>query len=129
MLLSHWKRALALGLLSWLAPFVFAILIFPIKRVNAPLFQTVMSAAVVLTAALLAKRYFRDAAGAPVGEASALGFVWLAINLVLDYPMFAYGPMRMTAAHYYSEIGADYLLYPIFLAGAAWIVAKTPRTL
>ena len=40
-----------------------------------------------------------------MGEAALLGFLWLAINLILDYPMFAYGPMRMSAARYYAEIG------------------------
>ena len=27
------------------------------------------------------------------------------MNLAFDYPMFAYGPMQMTAPRYYSEIG------------------------
>ena len=77
--------------------------------------------------ALLARRYFRD--GTPrVAEAALLGFLWLAINLILDYPMFAYGPMRMSPAHYYSEIGAAYLLYPAFLTGACWFAGKRPRT-
>jgi hypothetical protein len=76
---------------------------------------------VVVTAAPLARRYFRD--GSPrVGEALLLGFFWLAVNLVMDYPMFAYGPMKMTATRYYSEIGAGYLLYPAFLAGTAWVL-------
>ena len=38
----------------------------------------------------------------------------------MDYPMFAFGPMKMTAARYYAEIGAGYLLYPAFLWGYAW---------
>jgi hypothetical protein len=50
-----------------------------------------------------------------VAEAALLGFLWLAINLTMDYPMFAYGPMKMAPAHYYSEIGAAYLLLPAFL--------------
>jgi len=123
MLRARWKRAVALGLLSWLLPFAFGFLAYPLKRSNAPLFESVMSLAVVLTAALLARRYFH-AASPPVAEAALLGFLWVAINLVLDYPMFAYGPMRMTAAQYYSEIGAGYLLYPAFLAGAAWLAPK-----
>jgi hypothetical protein len=127
MVLTSWKRALALGLLSWLLPFVFGFLVFPLKQANAPLFETTMSIAVVLVAALLARRYFRD--GTPrAAEAALLGFLWLAINLILDYPMFAYGPMRMSAAHYYSEIGAGYLLYPAYLIGVCWIARKQPRT-
>jgi hypothetical protein len=127
MVFTSWKRALALGFLSWLLPFVFSFLVYPIKQANPPLFETIMAVAVIFVAALLARRYFRDRVPR-VAEAALLGFLWLAINLILDYPMFFYGPMRMSAAHYYSEIGADYLLYPAFLTGACWIAAKRPRT-
>jgi hypothetical protein len=122
MKLTSWKRALGLGFLSWLLPFLFAFPLFPLKQANQPLFDTVMALAVIVAAALLGRRYFRDAAGPPaMAEALLLGFVWLAINLIMDYPMFSYGPMKMTAARYYSEIGAGYLLYPAFLAGSAWV--------
>jgi hypothetical protein len=127
MVLTCWKRALALGFLSWLLPFVFSFLVYPIKQANASLFETIMAVAVIFVAALLGRRYFRG--GTPrVAEAALLGFLWLAINLILDYPMFFYGPMRMSAAHYYSEIGAGYLLYPAFLTGACWVAVKRPRT-
>jgi hypothetical protein len=33
--------------------------------------------------------------------------------------MFAYGPMKMTALGYYSEIGLVYLTFPIFAMMAA----------
>lgn len=117
--LKHWKRGLALGFLSWLIPFVFGFLAFPLKRVNGGLFDTAMALALVLTAALLARRYFGSEAP-EAGEALSLGILWLAINLALDYPMFAYGPMKMTAWRYYCEIGAGYLLYPAFLWGNVW---------
>jgi hypothetical protein len=126
MSITHWKRAVGLGLLSWLLPFAFSFLVFPLKQANAPLFDSVMAVAVVAAAGLLSRWYFRDLA-AGVGEAALLGFVWLAMNLVLDYPMFAYGPMRMSAARYYAEIGSGYLLYPAFLAGAAWAFGRRPQ--
>ena len=115
MTLTHWKRAVALGFLSWLLPFLFSFLVFPLKKTNAPLFATVMFLVLILVAAPLRDRYFRDSAAPRAGEAALLGFLWLAINLAMDYPMFAFGPMKMTAAHYYSEIGAAYLIFPAFL--------------
>jgi hypothetical protein len=128
MFLSYWKRGLALGWLSWLLPFVFSFLIFPLKRIKDPLFEAAMALAVVATAAVLGGHYFRDAARIRVTEAAYLGLLWVAINLAMDYPMFAYGPMQMSAARYYSEIGAGYLLYPAFLAGAAWVFRSRPQT-
>jgi hypothetical protein len=122
MKITHWRQALGLGFLSWLLPFLFAIPVFPLKQMNPPLFDILMSLAVIGAATLLGRRYFHGSAGQPaVIEAMLVGFLWLAINLVCDYPMFSYGPMKMTAGRYYSEIGASYLLYPAFLAGSVWV--------
>jgi len=126
-MLTHWRRALALGFLSWLLPFIFSFAVFLLKQANAPLFDTLMDLSVVIVAALLARWYFRDDGLPRLAEASLLGLLWLAINLIFDYPMFAYGPMRMTPARYYSEIGSGYLLYPAFLTGAAWLLGKRPQ--
>ena len=113
-----WKRAAALGFLSWMIPFVITFVGFPLKKANAPLFGTLMSLVVLLTAAALLNRYFRKRP-VSVSEAVRVGALWLAINLLIDYPMFAYGPMKMTAWGYYSEIGLNYLAIPIFAFGAA----------
>jgi hypothetical protein len=113
-----WKRAALLGFLSWMIPFAISFAVFPLKKANAPLFGTLMSLVVLLTAGALLKRYFRNRP-VSVREAVGVGAMWLAVNLLLDYPMFAYGPMQMTAWGYYSEIGLSYLAYPIFALGAA----------
>ena len=113
-----WKRAAVLGFLSWMIPFVISFIVFPLKKANAPLFGTLMSLVVLLTAAALLNRYFRNRP-VSVNEAVRVGALWLAINLLIDYPMFAYGPMKMTAWGYYSEIGLNYLAFPIFAFGAA----------
>jgi hypothetical protein len=113
-----WKRAVLLGLLSWVIPFALGFVAFPVKKWNAPLFATMMFLIVLLTAGALLIRYFH---GRPVAarEALAVGALWLAMNLVFDYPMFAYGPMKMTVLGYYSEIGLTYFTFPIFAVLAA----------
>ncbi|MBZ5619820.1 MAG: hypothetical protein LAQ69_14010 [Acidobacteriia bacterium] len=121
-----WKRATLLGLLSWLAPFLISLLAFPLKRTNAPLFETLMTVVTLMTAALLLPRCFRDRV-APVHAAVLVGAAWMAINLVLDYPMFAFGPMKMDASKYYSEIGLDYLIFPVFAFGAARLAGSVAR--
>jgi hypothetical protein len=129
MSLTHWKRALALGFLSWLLPFLFSFLAFPLKKANAPLFATLMYLVLILVAAPLRDRYFRDIDAPRIGEAALLGILWLGINLTMDYPMFASGPMKMTAAHYYSEIGAAYLIYPAFLILSVRSAFRRPQAI
>jgi uncharacterized membrane protein YvlD (DUF360 family) len=116
-------RAVWIGFLSWLIPFVISFLVFPLKKTNAPLFSSIMYLVVLATAGALLHLYFRKRSVA-VREAGLVGALWMAINLILDYPMFAYGPMKMTPLGYYSEIGLVYLTYPVFAILAARL-AKT----
>lgn len=111
-------RAVLLGLLSWLIPFAVSFLIFPLKKINEPLFSSAMYLVVLATAGVLLRFYFRKRPVC-VREAVRVGALWLAINLIMDYPMFAFGPMKMTPLGYYSEIGLVYLTFPVFALLAA----------
>jgi hypothetical protein len=106
-------RAVWIGFLSWLIPFAISFLVFPLKKSNASLFSTLMYLVVLATAGALLHLYFRKRS-VSVREAGLVGVLWLAINLILDYPMFAYGPMKMTPLSYYSEIGLVYVTFPVF---------------
>jgi len=106
-------RAILLGLLSWLIPFLAGFALFAVKKANAPLFTTLMYLVVLATAGWLLSWYFGKRA-VTVGEATSVGGLWLSMNLFFDYPMFAFGPMKMTPLAYYSEIGLVYLTFPIF---------------
>jgi len=108
-----WKRAVLLALASWAIPFAFSFLIFPLKKSNAPLFETIIELAILIVAGALFRRYFRDRAVSAV-EAAMVGALWFVVNIALDYPMFAYGPMKMPVWTYYSEIGFVYLTFPAF---------------
>jgi uncharacterized membrane protein YpjA len=119
-----WKRAVLLGFLSWLIPFGVSFLLFPLKRSNAALFGTLMDLILLATAGALLKAYFRRRP-VLVFEALAVGALWLGINLVFDYPMFAYGPMQMKPLQYYSEIGIGYAVFPVFAFCAARLARAT----
>ena len=108
-----WKRAALLGLASWLIPFVISILLFPVKNSNRQLFETLMTLILLITAGALFQLYFRRRT-LRATEAFAVGLLWLTFNLILDYPMFAFGPMKMQTSVYYSQIGLDYLTFPAF---------------
>lgn len=111
-------RAVALGFLSWLIPFIISLFLFRLKQSNAPLFTTVMSLLVLTVAGVLFAWYFNQRP-VSLARATSVGLLWLAMNLMFDYPMFAVGPMKMTAAAYYSEIGLVYLTFPLFALFAA----------
>jgi len=108
-----WRRAALLGFASWLIPFVISFLVFPLKKSNAPLYATVMTLVLLGTAGAMFQLYFRGRATV-VHEALWIGLLWLAVNLAMDYPLFSYGPMKMPTSAYYSEIGLEYLTFPIF---------------
>jgi hypothetical protein len=74
-----WKRAFLLGLLSWAIPFAISFAAFPLKRVNAPLFEAVMTLVLVITAGVLLRSYFRGKSVA-AGEAVVVGALWLAAS-------------------------------------------------
>jgi len=124
--MPRWRRILSLGFLSWLIPFVVSFVVFPLKKTNMPLFSNLMNLIVLLTAGILFPICFRGRK-VLVRETVLVGLLWVGINLILDYPMFAYGPMKMTAAEYYSEIGVSYLIYPAFGLGAAWLLRSQER--
>jgi uncharacterized membrane protein YpjA len=121
-----WTRVLWIGFLSWLIPFVAGFAAFPVKRINAPLFSSIMYLVVLVTAGVLLRLYFRNR-DVTVQEAGLVGAVWMAINLILDYPMFAFGPMKMTPLDYYSEIGIVYLTFPVFAILAARLCLSTGK--
>jgi hypothetical protein len=113
-----WTRAIWIGFFSWLIPFVAGFAAFPMKKINAPLFSSIMYLVVLATAGALLHLYFLKR-NLSVREAGLVGAFWMTINLMLDYPMFAFGPMKMTPLGYYSEIGLVYLTFPVFAVLAA----------
>jgi len=117
------KRAAALGLLSWLIPFAISFLLFPLKHANAALYETLMNLILLLTGGALLSAYFRSHPVA-LREAVLVGALWAAMNLLFDYPMFAFGPMKMTMAGYYSEIGLSYLAFPALAFGAGRLARR-----
>jgi hypothetical protein len=121
--MAAWTRAVFFGLLSWFFPFAMSFVLFPLKRSNAPLFGALMYLMVLVTAGVLLANYFRRRP-VSVREAGLVGSLWLIMNLLLDYPMFAYGPMKMATLDYCSEIGVVYVTFPTFALYAARLAMR-----
>ena len=112
-----WKRALALGFISWLAPFVVSVMVFPLKASHPPLFDVVLSVVLTATVVGLGCAYLRRPGLASLGTAAAVGGLWMAMNIGLDLLLFTWGPMAMPALTYLTDIGLSYLVHPIILGG------------
>jgi hypothetical protein len=113
----HWKRALGLGFVSWLVPFVVSVAIFPLKTSHPPLFDIALSAVLTTTAVALGCAYLRRPGLHSIGSAVLLGSLWMGINIGLDLLLFTWGPMAMPPLSYLTDIGLSYVVYPIILAG------------
>ena len=111
------KRALAYGFLVWLLTLLASMAIFPLKRSWPVLFDSIMPIALALFAVMFANRYFQHCAASPLREGFALGAIWLVMNWLLDWPLFSFGPMRMSMVNYMADIGLTYLMLPIITVG------------
>jgi hypothetical protein len=136
------RKALLLGLVVWLVPFVVAFCIFPLKTSWRSLFESIMPvtlAAVVVGCALF---YFRrqpagsmPASGVPAGNMPAqpadnipapslregllVGLLWWAMSLAIDLPLMLSPPISMRLEEYAADIGLTYLMIPILTLGVA----------
>jgi hypothetical protein len=122
------RRALLSGLLVWLVPFVVAVLVFPIRESNRPLFESIMPVTVALVVSLFGLAYFVQVRGAGRREGLLLGILWMVISLLIDAPLMLFGgPMKMPPAGYAADIGLTYLIIPIVPTALGLAVEKGQR--
>ena len=115
--------ALLLGFFDWLLPFAVSFVIFPLRKSNYYLFESLMTVLVVLSAIIFSVIYFTQKIS--VREGLMLGILWLAINLAIDLLIFLpKSPMQMPFLAYMSQIGIKYLSIPIITIGIALIISK-----
>jgi hypothetical protein len=124
-LFANWN--LLFGVLSWLVPFLAAFAFFDqtgTLTIAQPLFKSLM---VVIGGAVgvgLLVLAFRQTT-ASITSGLAIGLLWLAINLILDFLVLV--PMSdTTTADYLSDIGLRYLLFPIIAVGMGAAAERRP---
>lgn len=126
--MAAWGKAVLFGFLVWLAAFVVAFTIFPIRETSRPLFESIMPVVVTSAAAGLGVVYFRNLAGGFAREGLLLGCLWLAMNLLIDAPlMLLGGPMKMTLGEYLADIGLTYLIIPAVTVGMGLACERVSR--
>jgi hypothetical protein len=117
------------GFLLWLITFFVSVVIYPLKDISVPLFDSLMPVALSALTLWFLYLYFK---GVPSGYAKAglvAGIVWIILNILLDQLLFSRGPMQMTFADYMYDIGLTYLLIPVITTGAGYLMdrARAPE--
>ena len=110
-------KAVLLGFLVWLAAFVAAFLIFPLRESARPLFESIMPVVVTVATVVFAVIYFRRVREDYAREGTLLGALWFAMNVAIDLPLMLTGPIGMGLGEYVADIGVTYLIIPAVTVG------------
>ena len=121
------RRALILGFLVWLIPFVVAVAVFPVKAWSRSLFESIMAVTLALPVVLFSVLYFRRVREGFLREGIVLGLIWFAINVAIDLPLMLNPPINYTLAEYIMDIALTYLMIPVITVGIAIASAGSRR--
>jgi hypothetical protein len=115
--MRSWRRALLLGMLVWLIPFVVAFSISTLKGSWRSLFESIMPVTLAVVVVAFALHYFARTTACSVLEGLLLGIVWLVVSLLIDLPLMLSPPMSMQPIEYTADIGITYLMIPVITVG------------
>ena len=121
-------REIGFALLAWAIPFGVAVCIFPIKRSNTPLFDSLMAVVLAASTALLGLWYLRRVHERVVIRGFTVGVLWMLANWALDALMFSGGPMKMTFPQYASDIGVAYFMVPVITTALGIAASRATAT-
>ena len=113
------RKATLYGFLLWFITLVISMVFFPLKRSWPVMFDSIMPVALTVVTLVFVNLYYHRVGAWSPKEGARLGAFWLAINLVLDLPLFLGGPMRMSIVNYVADIGLTYLIIPAITIGLA----------
>ena len=120
-------KILLYGFLLWLTVFAGSIIIFPIKADDPIFFETLISLILAASTVLFGHLYFYKEKPS-LKRCLIIGFSWAALNILIDLPMFSYGPMKRPFIEYMTDIGLTYLMIPIILSVFAYRSGSTGKS-
>jgi len=119
------RKTLVYGFAVWVVPFVIAIMIFPIRISDRPLFESIMPFVVTLCVVSFSVLYLGGLQAGFLREGTMLGIVWFVISIALDLLMFMpESPMKMGIVDYMKDIGLTYLIIPTITVGFGYLAEK-----
>jgi len=119
-------KLLLFGFLLWLTVFISSFIIFPLKASNPPFFETLISIFLVLFTVIASHLYFSKTL-LSVKSALYAGITWMMVNIIIDLPLFSFGPMKKDIADYFTDIGLTYIIIPIITTGLAAVSVRSGK--
>jgi hypothetical protein len=119
------KKYLKIGLygfLIWLIPFFISFIIFPLRDLNRPLFESIMPVILTLIVFIFSILYFKNVDKTSLREGLIIGLIWFFISIIIDLILFMpSSPMQMTFMDYMMDIGFTYLIIFILPIGVSFL--------
>lgn len=125
--MRDWVRNLLMGAAIWAAPFIVGMMMFAVAQPGTPLFDTAVTLALVAGAIVISLRHLPGLADRSVFKCLSIGAIWALIAIVIDLPIFIFGPeqMRMDPIDYIADIGLSYLLVPMITVGIGFALNRS----
>lgn len=127
--MSHVKKALILGFLTWLLPFVFSFFFYSREGellINFDVFKSMMVVVSTTVGVILLIQYFKVVKGNYLRNAGYVGLLWFIMNLVLDIVILL--PLsQMPMQEYVNQIAIRYLGIVVISIGFGYILEKKLR--
>jgi hypothetical protein len=118
------KTAILYGIAIWTVVFIVAMLAFPLRANERPLFESIVPVIITLVVTAASVRYFSSITKRHFFIGLCLGIIWLLASLVLDALMFSWGPMKMTLWDYIKDIGVTYLIILTLPTGIGYLLQQ-----
>jgi hypothetical protein len=118
------KTAVLYGIAIWAVVFIVAMLAFPLRANERPLFESIVPVAITLAVSIASVRYFSSITKRYFFIGLCLGIIWLLVSFVLDALMFSWGPMKMTLWDYIKDVGITYLIILILPTGIGFLMQQ-----
>jgi len=122
-------KVVLFGFLLWLIPFAVSALIFPLKGLDRPLFESIMPVIIVIWTVFfsiiyLTSKNLSGKKGHLQRECAKIGLAWLIMSIVLDLMIFIEGPLKMSLWDYTTDIAVTYLMIPIITSGFGYLLDR-----
>ena len=115
------------GFFVWLIPFIVSVLIFPLKAVQQPLFESIMPVVIAIWTVFFAVIYLSGLKSDFQREGIFIGTVWFLMSIILDLLIFVQGPIKMSLWDYAMDIPVTYLMIPSITFGFGYLMEQYSR--